>query len=135
MDKELQKKLYDKYPKIFRQKDLPMSETCMCWGIDTGKGWFSILDVLCGQIQYYCDKVIKRQIEAVQVKEKYGTLRFYTEPYDDTIEKYVGIVESISGRTCEECGDTSSAKVRGGSWLSCRCDNCWKKDKSKWDKK
>lgn len=34
MNIELQEKLFEKYPKIFRQKDLSMNETCMCWGIE-----------------------------------------------------------------------------------------------------
>ena len=46
MTKELQEKLFNKYPKIFRQKDLSMMETCMCWGIDTDEGWFFLLDQL-----------------------------------------------------------------------------------------
>jgi hypothetical protein len=55
MKQELQQKLYDKYPKIFRQKDLPMTQTCMCWGIDTNDGWYSLLDTLCSQIQWRID--------------------------------------------------------------------------------
>ena len=31
MKKELQEKLFTKYPKIFVQKDLPKDQTCMCW--------------------------------------------------------------------------------------------------------
>jgi hypothetical protein len=46
MKAELQQKLYEKYPKIFVQKDLPMSQTAMCWGIDCGDGWFWLLDNL-----------------------------------------------------------------------------------------
>ena len=34
MKKELQDKLYNDFPKIFKQKDLSMKETCMCWGIE-----------------------------------------------------------------------------------------------------
>ena len=34
MKAELQNKLFEKYPKIFGQKDLPMTQTAMCWGID-----------------------------------------------------------------------------------------------------
>ena len=50
---ELQNELFEKYPKIFRQKDLPKQQTCMCWGIDTGDGWFNIIDMLCLQIQWH----------------------------------------------------------------------------------
>tara|TARA_R110002153_G_scaffold46642_2_gene131713 strand:- start:1695 stop:1805 length:111 start_codon:yes stop_codon:yes gene_type:complete len=29
-----QKEIFEKYPKIFRDKDKPMTETCMCWGLE-----------------------------------------------------------------------------------------------------
>ena len=37
-------KLYEKYPKIFGEKDLPASQTCMCWGISVGDGWYWLID-------------------------------------------------------------------------------------------
>ena len=51
MNQRLQDKLYEKYPKIFGQKDLPMTQTAMCWGIDCGDGWYNIIDTLCCHIQ------------------------------------------------------------------------------------
>ena len=33
-----EKELLWKYPTIFRQKELPMDQTAMCWGIECGKG-------------------------------------------------------------------------------------------------
>ena len=40
MKKELEDKLFEKNPKIFRQKELSSQETAMCWGITCGDGWF-----------------------------------------------------------------------------------------------
>ena len=28
----------------------------MCWGIETGDGWYNIVDTLCSQIQWHIDK-------------------------------------------------------------------------------
>jgi len=73
MREELQDELYRKYPDIFAQKDLPMTQTCMNWGICTGDGWYWLIDRLCAAIQSYIDEgegKIK-QVEAVQVKEKW----------------------------------------------------------------
>ena len=77
MNPELESKLFSKYPKIFRQKDLSMQETCMCWGIEHGDGWYKIIDILCYLLQGDINNNNYPQIEAVQVKEKFGTLRFY----------------------------------------------------------
>lgn len=51
MKKELQDKLYNKYPKLFGQENLSMRHTAMCWGIETGDGWYNIIDGACRLIQ------------------------------------------------------------------------------------
>lgn len=56
MKPELENKLFEKYPKIFRQKDLPPNQSCMCFGIECGDGWYKILDVLCQAIQWKVDE-------------------------------------------------------------------------------
>ena len=67
MDNKLQQELYDRYPKIFIQKDLPMTETCMCWGISTGDGWYRILDGVCFLIQ----QRVNTPFENIKLYEKW----------------------------------------------------------------
>lgn len=81
-----EKEIYEKYPNIFCDKDKPMTETCMCWGLEVPQSWLPIIDELCdamtscGYIQY-CTEVKEGinfpQVVAEQVKEKYNGLRFY----------------------------------------------------------
>lgn len=83
----LQAQLYAKYPKIFRDKDLPMTQTCMCWGLECGGGWYDLLDHLCYAMTWTYQTSVKTgegytpveppQVVADQVKEKFGTLSFY----------------------------------------------------------
>ena len=127
MKPELQEQLYKKYPKIFKQKDLSMKETCMCWGIETGDGWYNILDFLCSQIQKICDEKGK-QVEAVQVKEKYGTLRFYTHGYIPEVEKQIQYAEYESSKTCERCGSKKDVTQTEG-WITTICKKCLEKGK------
>lgn len=61
-------------------------------------------------------------IEASQVKEKVGSLRFYTNVADDEADSYISDAERLSEKTCEECG--GPGKIRGGGWLMCLCDGC-----------
>lgn len=126
MKQELQDELYRKYPKIFRQKDLPMDQTCMCWGIDTGDGWYRLLDRLCAAIQSYIDGGDGKigQVEAVQVKEKFGTLRFYVDGGDEVVSKLIGCAERLSGQICEECGATEDACTNTAGWLKTLCRRC-----------
>ena len=162
MNKNLQAKLYESYPNIFRQKDLSAQETAMCWGIACGAGWYNIVDVLCMHLKYLIDEPHKNikmytewsnkasskaeikkyqsyidlekqkiipQLEAVQVKEKYGTLRFYLHQYPSNevasakVREVISFAESMSACTCELCGRPGTLNT-GSSWLSVRCPTC-----------
>jgi len=61
------------------------------------------------------------QVVAVQVKEKYGTLRFYYNGGDDKIDGMVAMAEIMSARVCETCG--SPGKLRKGGWIRTLCDH------------
>ncbi len=51
MRKELQDKLYEQFPKFYAQKDLGMQQTCMCWGICCGDGWYNIIEDLSRKLE------------------------------------------------------------------------------------
>lgn len=123
MSPELQKQLYEKYPKIFAQATAPITHSAMGWGICTGDGWYDLIDTLCGSIQGRIDlnpHLDLPQIEATQVKEKYGTLRFYYVGGDDNVQGKVSLAESISSKTCEVCG--LPGKIEDGGWLVALCE-------------
>jgi len=130
MTPKLEQKLFKKYPKIFRQKDLSMQETCMCWGIDCGDGWYWLLDQLCHTIQNYLKHnthLKLPQLEATQVKEKYGGLRFYTNYSDRLIDGMIWLAESMSYHICESCGSTDNVRLTKG-WIKARCADCMQKE-------
>jgi hypothetical protein len=125
MKKELDEQLCQKYPLIFANRHRPMNETAMCWGFDCGDGWFNILDQLCLNIQYYIEwknkkETVVEQVVADQVKEKFGTLRFYYSGGDEHIAGMVAMAESMSGVTCEDCG--KPGRSRGVGWITTVCD-------------
>ena len=129
MDDKLDSLLCEKYPKIFADRFKPMNETAMCWGFECGDGWFDILDIACGQIQSHIDwknKYAKTedekvpQVVAAQIKEKFGTLRFYTNGSNEYVHGIISMAEAMSARTCEKCG--SPGRLRGRGWLYTACD-------------
>ena len=121
MEEAKEKILYDKYPELFGQKDLSMQETCMCWGIDCGNGWFEILDQMCKELQ-----ALKQPLQFTQIKEKFGTLRVYTNHCSDESEHIISKACDSSENTCEMCGQPG--KLDGKTWLSTRCTVCKKGD-------
>jgi hypothetical protein len=123
MTKELDEKLVAKYPKIFADRHGNMMETCMCWGFSCGDGWYWLIDNLCSTIQSYLDSnkhLNHPQVVASQVKEKFGTLRFYTNGACELINGMIWLAEHLSGHICEECGDIGEVQNIHG-WYECRC--------------
>jgi hypothetical protein len=57
---------------------------------------------------------------AVQVKEKFGTLRFYVNAATDKHYDYIDFAELMSGRTCEVCGAPGQTYPIG--WHQTLCD-------------
>jgi hypothetical protein len=62
------------------------------------------------------------QVTLDQVKEKFGTLRFYYTGGDDEISGMVRMAESMSGVMCEEC--SAPAKTHGPGWIRTICEPC-----------
>ena len=122
MKPELDKLLCERYPKLFANRHARVHESLMCFGFECGDGWFDLIDVLCSTIQSYLDSnPSKTQVVVVQVKEKFGTLRFYTEGHDKFVQGMIWMAESMSGRICEVCGNPG--EVRDGGWIKTRCDD------------
>ena len=125
MKEDLDNYLCTVYPKMFVNRHADMKETAMCWGFECGNGWFNILNQLCNNIQHHIDWNNKKeevvpQVVVQQVKEKFGTLRFYYEGGDDYISGLVSMAESMSGVTCEQCGDPGTGRT--GGWIRTLCD-------------
>lgn len=78
---ELYEKMMHEYPILFCQRNKSPQQTCMCWGIQADDGWYKPLNKLCEQLEYLNKQFYpkyKIRIQADQVKQKYGELRFYS---------------------------------------------------------
>ena len=141
MKVELQNKLFNNYPKIFVNKYKSPHEFPMAFGIDFDDGWFWLLDGLCESIQSYINLNHKSQIRAMQIKEKFGRLRFYhdngygyawenSEPEDtmeldstEYIDGMISLAENLSGTICEICGTTKEIGI-SVDWIKTICQTC-----------
>jgi hypothetical protein len=125
MREELDSLLCQKYPKMIVNRNKSMQETCMYWGFSCDDGWFDLIDELFGNIQSYIDNNshapdrIIPQVTVDQVKEKFGTLRFYTTGGDRLIDGMIWFAESMSGRICETCGAPGKTRGRGYIYTAC----------------
>jgi len=117
MKQDLQQKLFDKYPQLFRDVNAPMTCTCMCWGIETGEGWFQLIDQACQKITE-----VSPNAYFTQIKEKYGTLCLYLVG-NDAAHDAAELAEKQSYGICEHCGSTQEVTTEGG-WLQTLCKKC-----------
>lgn len=134
MKAELEKKLSDKYPKIFADKSKTPQESLMCFGCSCGDGWYELIEALCHALQEMTDEDQEKnpQVVAFQIKEKFGTLRFYCNAVSDHQHGIINFVQSMSGKICEvcgitSCGTTNNVELRRGGWVRTLCDACEEK--------
>ncbi len=66
MNKDLEQKLYKKYPALFQNVEKPTSESCMAFGCEIDDGWYCLLDTLCERIESY----IKWQHDRVDIWDR-----------------------------------------------------------------
>ena len=152
------KKLYTDFPRLYR--DAIMNKGCMKWGFECNDGWFDLVYKLSGDIEAEAtalgiDRASDAWPLARQVKEKFGTLKFYCaagEERDESDKSVMGLevvgqlvsfrpvpnvesihaliqaAEELSATICEDCGCPGT--LRGKSYISTLCDECEAKRKT-----
>jgi hypothetical protein len=138
---DLQEKLAKRWPDLFQKScDFECS---------IGDGWYDIIDVLCGFISHRVESAKRRlnyalehpeakfnepivdlekevadaieELPAIQqVKEKFGTLRFYVSSSTLEVSNYIEFAEAMSSRTCEVCGNPGFSRT--GRWIKVLCN-------------
>ena len=89
-----------------------------CWAW-CGDGWVPLIDKL---IQDCIAAGWNKEL--LQVKEKFGGLRFYIGGASDEVHDLVTAAEDLSFKVCEVCGD--AGEPRDGGWIKTLCDACFK---------
>ena len=99
-----EERMIAKYPDNFRE----------CFDFCIGEGWEPIVEKLIGMVV-----AVKPDIKIVQIKEKFGGLRFYVDSANKDVNYLIECAEEASERTCEVCG--KEGKIVGKNWLQCLC--------------
>lgn len=100
------------------------------FGIECGDGWKELYQPLIEVCKLL-------DVEITQIKEKYGTLRFYICGGPDWLHDLIDAVEASSAKVCEDCGKWdgefldciagfANVKLRNYGWLRTLCDDCAK---------
>lgn len=82
-------------------------------------GWTNLIYTLGKNITTYCTSRDIDLPQIRQIKEKFGSLRFYYGgTRDDTINAMVREAEFKSETMCETCGEEGKLLVSGGKWYT-----------------
>lgn len=137
MKEENVKVLNDSFPTVYPKNT---------W-IECGDGWLELLIDIGTFISSR-----SRDCKAVQVKEKFGVLRFYVEfSYNEIgvcstseeavnqIYNYITEKENTSENICEDCGanlndNNRQPQEKLGYWIRNICQNCAASQKKNWQK-
>lgn len=120
MNEKLENKLFESFPNLYG-KDKETRKELLPYGIQCDDGWFNLIFELSEKISK-----IDPNCKAVQVKEKFGGLRFYINETTSLGYKLIEEYENKSFHICEVCGNTETAKERSGNWVQTLCNDCEK---------
>lgn len=105
MNDELHTKLINNYPNLYSR----------CKYISCMDGWYDLIDELSSKLE-------PLGVVAMQVKEKFGGLRFYIGPGTDEAFDLIEEAERKSVHICEKCGQPGEQRNTG--WVKTLCDEC-----------
>jgi hypothetical protein len=117
MNKSNKNTLLERFPHFFND---------LHYGFCIGDGWFPILWSLCIKLESIVATYPIGAIEIVQIKEKFGTLRIYTNLRipEDNVRDQVRIIidehENLSSAVCEKCG-AAGKLTQDLAWIRTLC--------------
>ena len=127
MTPELQTYLKSKFPKLYAE--CGQDNSFELFGFECQDGWFRPILWLSRYLQSYIDQqnnsaekypdqyLSVKQIKVMQVKEKFGTLRFYADGGNQHTQGVISFVEYMSGFICETTGQTENVGYNKNGWV------------------
>jgi hypothetical protein len=127
MNKELENKIFNDFPELFKHRD-DMKASLLCFGFECDDGWYDLIYNLCKDIRNYYIRNYKNVPDyfyVMQIKEKFGSLRFYITSAPERIHDMISITENKSYYICEKCGKEGKYFYRDKlPWIQTLCDSC-----------
>lgn len=127
MKKSLENYLIKKFPKLYDTSDSDRLFTQ--FGFECNDGWFRLLLWTSRYLQSYIDQQNEwskkypdkympvEQVKVLQIKEKFATLRIYTQGGNQHTHSIISFVEYISGFICEFTGNMDDVGFNTKGWL------------------
>lgn len=126
MNRELEQKLVDRFPKFFKDYRGDPRKTCMAFGLEHADGWYGIIERLCLAVEKELQP--GEEFWFLQIKEKFATLRVYFSG-PERVRPLINAAEVESSGVCEDCGSAENVLMTSVTmWYKTRCQKCWDED-------
>ncbi|MDO8177676.1 MAG: hypothetical protein Q7T62_05465 [Undibacterium sp.] len=109
MNAALTEKMYRAFPYLYRGRTKPQDESAMCYGFECGDGWYQILYDLSQELTGHMLLHPFLDLELMQVKSKFGTLRFHLNYSDSSTEEIISRARRRADLVCEVNSKTKHA--------------------------
>ena len=102
LSESLTQNLYAAFPNLYRGRHKDCFEGgSMCWGFECGDGWYEVLYELSQNLDDYLKENPAIDFEVVQVKSKFGFLRFRLNYRDTQTARMIASACEKSRLICE----------------------------------
>jgi len=116
--------LHKQFPRVFgkERKDQDMFEHA--------EGWTELLTLLAARINTILKADPSATMQILQIKEKFGELRFYyrlsdaSEATQAAVREAVDAAREASAFVCEACGQPGILQTSKSGWIRVRCLDC-----------
>ncbi len=128
------KHLFDQYPRLYRGRFESIQINLMRFGFECADGWFDILDRLSKKLEEIARKEDRNEDKwpiTIQVKEKFGTLRYSFGYASEDMNQAKLAACKETWNTCEDCGQDGK-KCYKGMWERTQCKSCAEKNDYFW---
>lgn len=78
----------------------------------------------------YMPPEMQEQLYAVQIKQKFGGLRFYMNQSTPKMDGAIDLAEELSNNMCEVCSEHGGHK-NIGNWITTLCEKHYKQELKK----
>lgn len=143
MDDNYEKALEEEFPFMKKGNTLGeqqasgyIGDLYSAFGCECDNGWYELIRSLCKEIvDIYTETGLQPDIHIEQIKEKFGTLRFYVSftnkddkyrTIHDAIYEVIDKYEDKSSAVCEHCGKSGTLRT-DRPWIQTLCDECAEK--------
>jgi hypothetical protein len=126
MKQEYAEQLLRRFPQLYRAKEDASFRAPLQFGFEVYDGWFELIWELSESLEMLAEKEGRREKDwpaVVQVKEKFGGLRYYSLNLSEEMRSLIGRAEEKSFHVCEDCGAPGQTYSADG-WLVTRCAFC-----------